>query len=120
MEYKKGDIVEFKLVLNGKEYTTNGEIFIYKSDIDITLWKVEGLGGGKFSQVKINEQQIIKKNIMDPKLKQLIQFLNNRKNFYVTQRDTCKEKIDQFENSSKVVALSEVLEEAERLIFEEK
>lgn len=57
---------------------------------------------------------------MDPKLKQLIKFLHERKDFYVTKRDTCAEKVDQFENSAKAVALCEVLEEAERLIFEDK
>lgn len=61
MKYRKGDTVEFKFVLSGREFTTTGQIFIYKSDVDITLWKVAGLGGGKFSQVKINHSQIIKK-----------------------------------------------------------
>lgn len=57
---------------------------------------------------------------MDTKLKQLIKFLHDRKDFYVVQRDTCSEKINQFENSAKAVALCEVLEEAERLIFKKE
>jgi hypothetical protein len=61
MDYKKGDEVEFKILLFGSFYETTGQIHIYESDEKIIVWKVQGLGGGKLNQRTITKADIIKK-----------------------------------------------------------
>ncbi len=61
MQYRKGDHIKFKIALNDNEYETTGEIFIYKSDQEITIWKVQGIGAGKLSQCIITKDAIIEK-----------------------------------------------------------